>query len=271
MTLPSTLPSLSSRDTDPATAPVLRLAGVDAGYGRTTVLRDVSISVPAGRILALLGPNGAGKTTLLRTAAGVLRPTAGQVLIDGKDLTKAAPHRRARAGLCLIPEGRGIFPSLTVRENLRIQVPTWRKDKAADSALDVFPILRERLSQTAGTMSGGQQQMLALARAYLSGPRVVLLDEVSMGLAPKVVDEIFETIHNLAATGLSLVLVEQYVHRALELAHDVVLLDRGTVAFAGPADSLDQAAVLRGYLGIGHDETSQVPTGPDVASVAHTA
>jgi branched-chain amino acid transport system ATP-binding protein len=266
-----TQPPLTARDSELLSAPVLQLAAVDAGYGRATVLRDVSVAVQAGRILALLGPNGAGKTTLLRTAAGILRPTAGQVLVDGRDLTKAAPNRRARAGLCLIPEGRGIFPSLTVRENLRIQVPPWRKDKATDRVLDVFPILRERLNQTAGTMSGGQQQMLSLARAYLSGPRVVLLDEVSMGLAPKVVDEIFETVHNLAATGVALVLVEQYVNRALELAHDVVLLDRGTVAFDGPADSLDQAAVLRGYLGIGHDKTSHVPTGPDVASVAHTA
>jgi branched-chain amino acid transport system ATP-binding protein len=259
----------AARHGDPV-VPVLELVGVEAGYERATVLRDVNVSVPSGTILALLGPNGAGKTTLLRAAMGILKPSAGRILIDGKDVTKAAPNVRARAGLCHIPEGRGVFPSLTVRENLRIHVPSWLKDKSTDAVLDVFPILRERLNQTAGTMSGGQQQMLALARSYLSKPRVVLLDEVSMGLAPKVVDEIFEMIHNLAATGVALVLVEQYVTRALDLAHNVVLLDRGTVAFDGPAHSLDQTAVLRGYLGVGDDAgSSRVPADSDAGPVHH--
>jgi branched-chain amino acid transport system ATP-binding protein len=233
------------------TVPALELVAVSAGYGRTTVLRGVTITVPAGKIVALLGPNGAGKTTLLRTAAGLVRPVSGTVHIGGTDVTDSAPNRRTRAGLCLVPEGRGIFRSLTVRENLRIQIPKWSQDVSIDGVLGVFPILRERLSQTAGTMSGGQQQMLALARSYLSNPRVVLLDEVSMGLAPKVVDEIFDAIGQLASTGTALLLVEQYVNRAMKLADTVVLLDRGAVAFSGVPSELDQDDVLRGYLALG--------------------
>jgi branched-chain amino acid transport system ATP-binding protein len=243
-------------------AAALELDRVTAGYDRATVLRDVSLVVPAGKIVALLGPNGAGKTTLLRTATGLLRPTSGTVRINGVDMTRSAPNRRTRAGLCLVPEGRGIFRSLTVRENLRMQIPKWSKDVTVEGVLEVFPILRERLGQTAGTMSGGQQQMLALARSYLSDPRVVLLDEVSMGLAPKVVDEIFEAIEQLAATGAALLLVEQYVNRALKLADVVVLLDRGTVAFQGPPSDLDQDAVLRGYLGL--ESASAEPSAEEV-------
>jgi branched-chain amino acid transport system ATP-binding protein len=239
-----------------AAVPALELVGVTAGYDRATVLRDVSLTVPAGKIVALLGPNGAGKTTLLRTATGLLRPSSGTIRINGANMTRSAPNRRTRAGLCLVPEGRGVFRSLTVRENLRMQIPKWSKDVSVDGVLDVFPILRERLGQTAGTMSGGQQQMLALARSYLANPRVVLLDEVSMGLAPKVVDEIFEAIGQLAATGAALLLVEQYVNRALKLADLVVLLDRGTVAFNGAPSDLDQDDVLRGYLGLGSSATS---------------
>jgi branched-chain amino acid transport system ATP-binding protein len=233
--------------------PVLQLANITAGYGRSTVLRDVSVEIPSGSIVALLGPNGAGKTTLLRTAAGLLRPAAGTVRLNGAEVTKAPPHHRARGGLCLIPEGRGIFRNLTVRENLRMQVPRGAKGAAAgglDRVLVTFPVLRERLGQTAGTMSGGEQQLLALARCYLTSPRVVLLDEVSMGLAPKMVDEIFAAIVSLAAGGAALVLVEQYVNRALELASTAVLLDRGTIAYNGQTRDLDEAAVLRGYLGV---------------------
>jgi branched-chain amino acid transport system ATP-binding protein len=231
-------------------APALELVGIRAGYERVTVLRDISLTVPAGKIVALLGPNGAGKTTLLRTATGLLKPATGTVSINGVDVTDAAPNRRSRAGLCLIPEGRGIFRGLTVRDNLRMQVPTWSKDKSVDRALEVFPVLRTRLGQIAGTMSGGQQQMLALARSYLSAPHIVLLDEVSMGLAPKVVEEIFVALKELAASGIALLLVEQYVNRALDLADDVALLDRGEVAFSGSAGDLEQEAVRRGYLGI---------------------
>jgi branched-chain amino acid transport system ATP-binding protein len=237
-------------------APVLTLENVSAGYGRSTVLRNISFEVPVGGIVALLGPNGAGKTTLLRTAVGLLRPTTGRIHLRQKDVTQKPPNSRARDGLCLIPEGRGVFRGLAVRDNLRMQVPHGgrqaRRD-AVDRAVAAFPVLGDRLGQLAGTMSGGQQQMLALARAYISNPQVVLLDELSMGLAPKVVDQIFEAIANLAAQGTALVVVEQYVHHALELADSVVLLDRGTIAFHGPPSELEESAVLRGYLGIDLD------------------
>jgi branched-chain amino acid transport system ATP-binding protein len=241
-----------------AANPVLRFANVSAGYGKATVLRDVSFEVPAGGIIALLGPNGAGKTTLLKTAIGLLRPTHGAVYLHGKDVKHAAPNRRSRQGLCLIPEGRGIFRGLSVRDNLRMHQPRGAGVSVAetvDRAVAAFPILGERLGQLAGTMSGGQQQMLALARAFVASPRVVLLDEVSMGLAPKVVDEIFAAIARLAAGGTALVLVEQYVTRALELADSVVLLDRGSIAYDGPASGLEADAVLRGYLGVDLDST----------------
>ena len=254
---------------DRTVEPVLRVSNITAGYGRSTVLRDICIDIPPGRIVALLGPNGAGKTTLLRAVAGLLRPTSGSVWLNGAEVTKSAPHRRAKAGVCLIPEGRGIFRNLTVRENLRMQALPGAKGASKDGleqVLSTFPVLRDRLGQTAGTMSGGQQQLLALARCYLTSPRVVLLDEVSMGLAPKVVDEIFAAIATLASGGAALVLVEQYVGRALELASSAVLLDRGTVAYAGPTRDLDEAAVLRGYLGV---DVMSVPPAPTI--VAETA
>jgi branched-chain amino acid transport system ATP-binding protein len=229
--------------------PLLELTGVTAGYGGATVLRDINVAVRPGVIDALLGPNGAGKTTLLRVAAGLLRPTDGVVLVRGVDVTAESPSRRARAGVCLIPEGRGIFRSLSVADNLRLQVPPWRRDADVDQALEAFPVLRDRLRQTAGTLSGGQQQMLALARCYLAKPAIVLLDEVSMGLAPRIVDEIFDALLSLAATGVALLLVEQYVSRALQMADTVHLLNRGSITFAGPSTDLDPATVMRGYLG----------------------
>jgi branched-chain amino acid transport system ATP-binding protein len=229
--------------------PALELRAVDAGYGATRVLHDVSISVPRSSVVALLGPNGAGKTTTLRVAAGLLRPSSGAVVIGGKAANRAAPFRRARLGVCLIPEGRGIFRSLTVRENLELQIPPWRKDRSVDAAIEAFPLLGQRLRQVAGSLSGGQQQMLALARAYLSAPDVVLLDEVSMGLAPVVVDQIFSSLRVLASTGASLVLVEQYVSRALEMADVAYLMSRGGIAWTGPAAGLDKDAITRAYLG----------------------
>jgi branched-chain amino acid transport system ATP-binding protein len=230
-------------------AGALELDGITAGYGRTTVLRDVSISVPSGSIVALLGPNGAGKTTLLRVATGLLAPTEGRVLIRGDEMTRRRPYQRARAGLCLIPEGRGIFPNLSVRENLRLQVPTWGNGNGYDPALDAFPLLRDRLGQKAGSLSGGQQQMLALSRCFLADPKIVLLDEVSMGLAPRVIDEIFEALEKLSRKGTSLLLVEQYVNRALSAADRIYLLGRGTVTFSGTPSEIDEDELMRRYVG----------------------
>jgi len=251
-----------STETAPATeAPIsarpaaLRLDTVTAGYGRTTVLRDVSLTVPAGKIVALLGANGAGKTTLLRVASGLLRPTAGTVSLDGDDVTRTPPNQRVRKGLCLIPEGRGIFRDLTVSDNLRLLTPPWvgaqQRSSAVERALEVFPALQTRRGHLAGHLSGGQQQMLALARCYLAEPRVIMLDEVSLGLAPKVVDEIFASLRALAAAGQTLLVVEQYVNRVLPLADEVVLLDRGQVVYDGDAADLDEETVLGGYLGSG--------------------
>jgi len=228
---------------------MLRLASVDAGYGDTLVLRDVDLIVPDGSVVSLLGPNGAGKTTLLRAASGLLRPSAGSVVLDGKDVTGRAPHELVARGVCHIPEGRGIFRNLTVRENLLSQAPATPAAEAVDRAVEAFPILGERLGQVAGTLSGGQQQMLALARAYVTDARLVLLDEVSMGLAPLVVDEIFAFVERLSAAGSSLLLVEQYVTRALAISDFVYLLNKGRVTFAGEPGELDEQQVFAGYVG----------------------
>jgi branched-chain amino acid transport system ATP-binding protein len=226
---------------------MFRLDGIVAGYGGTTVLRGVSLTVPDSSVVALLGPNGAGKTTLLRVASGLLRPAGGSMTLDGADVTGDRPHRLAARGVCHVPEGRGVFPSLTVRENLSLAAS---KGKAhLDRAVDAFPRLGERLSQTAGTLSGGEQQMLALARAYISDPKVMLLDEVSMGLAPKIVDEIFEFLGRVAQEGASLLVVEQYVTRALALADYVYILNRGQIAYRGEPSELADEDVFARYLG----------------------
>ncbi len=227
----------------------LALDGVTAGYARTTVLRDVSLAVPAGTVVALLGPNGAGKTTALRVAAGLLAPSRGAVRMDADDVTRRPAHARARRGLALVPEGRGVFPSLTVRENLLLQTPVSAPVGDLDAALAAFPVLADRLEQRAGTMSGGQQQMLALARCFVARPRVVLLDEVSMGLAPRIVDEIFVALEALRARGCALLIVEQYVRHALAIADRVYLLSRGAIEFSGTADELDEDELTRRYVG----------------------
>ncbi|MBA3743279.1 ABC transporter ATP-binding protein [Sporichthya sp.] len=228
---------------------MFRLENVVAGYGGTTVLRGVELSVPSGSVVALLGPNGAGKTTLLRVASGQLKPTSGAMTMNGEDVTRLSPHQLVAKGVCHVPEGRGVFPSLTVRDNLILQSAKGEEKEALDRAVAAFPRLGERLAQIAGTMSGGEQQMLALARTYVQHPTVVLLDEVSMGLAPKVVDEIFEFLTLLRRQGTSLLLVEQYVTRALEAADYVYLLNRGEIAFAGEPPELDGADVFASYVG----------------------
>ena len=227
---------------------MLELRGIEAGYGEHTVLRDVSLTVQPGTVVAVLGPNGAGKTTLLRVASGLLKPSTGAVLLDGEDVTRTRPYARARRGLCHIPEGRGIYPTLTVRENLVLHSHKGEEAAALDRATSAFPVLGEKLRQPAGQLSGGQQQMLSLVRAYLTDPKLVLVDEASMGLAPVVIDRIFEFLGQIAVSGTALLIVEQYVNRALALADRVYLLNKGSVAFTGKSQDVGDDLFAH-YLG----------------------
>ena len=229
--------------------PVLEVRGVTSGYGEKTVVRNLSMTLPAGGSLAILGPNGAGKTTFLKTCSGLLKPTRGQIFVDGADMTKRSTHERVKAGLCHIPDPRGIFPSLTVKENLILQAPRGGAAEAIAKAAAAFPRLGQRLTQTAGTMSGGEQQMLAVARSYIQNPKVVLLDEVSMGLAPNLLDEIFAFLATLKDSGVALIVVEQFVHRALALADDVLVVARGSIRLSGPSGSLDEDQIFAAYAG----------------------
>jgi branched-chain amino acid transport system ATP-binding protein len=227
----------------------LELDGVTAGYGDTTVLRDLSLTLPAGKVVALLGPNGAGKSTTLAVLSGLLRPTKGQVLLGGEDVTELGPNVRVSRGMCHITETGATFPGLTVADNLRMFTPRGGDPGATEAAVQAFPRLRERSGQVAGTLSGGEQRMLALARAYAQEPTVVLLDEISLGLAPIIVDEIFEHLGRLARSGASLLVVEQYVSKVLAIADLVYVLVRGRIVFAGEPDEVVGSSVLERYLG----------------------
>ncbi|HEV8628573.1 MAG TPA: ABC transporter ATP-binding protein [Acidimicrobiia bacterium] len=230
---------------------MLSLVNLSAGYGGAGVLHDVTLHVPDSSVVALIGANGAGKTTLLRAASGLLRPSRGSVILDGVDLTDAPATDHAAAGICYVPEGKGVFPSLTVRENLTFFAGRSAQAEVIDRVLNAFPRLGERLRQLAGTLSGGEQQMLALARAYVQQPKVVLLDEVSMGLAPKLVDEIFASLEQLAREGLSLLVVEQYVTKVMAIAGYACLLAQGRLAFVGEAPEVAGMDLAGAYLGSG--------------------
>jgi branched-chain amino acid transport system ATP-binding protein len=230
-------------------APALEVRGMDAGYGQTTVLRDVSLTVPAGSVVALLGPNGAGKTTLLRAISGFVAVSAGSVHLAGEDVTRAKPHRRFAAGLCHVPEGRGVFRGLTVRDNLVMQARPGAEADAIERAAAAFPILGDRLAQPAGTLSGGEQQMLAMAAAYVRDASLVLVDEASLGLAPIVVDEIFAFLEQLTAERGALLIVDQFAARALRMASTGYVLRRGRVVHSGPAADLLASDVFEQYLG----------------------
>jgi branched-chain amino acid transport system ATP-binding protein len=231
---------------------VLEIDDVTAGYGRTTVLRGASLKVTSGSVVALLGPNGAGKTTLLRVACGMLRAQAGRVVLDGVNVTNHSVHDIAARGVCLIPEGRGVFPSLSVRENLILFGKGGRRGarESVDWAVEAFPALGRRLSLSAGSLSGGEQQMLAMAHAGVSKPRVVIVDEASMGLAPMIVDRIFVYMTQLRDQGSSILVVEQYIHRALALADHVYLLRRGQIVFSGVPADLDAENIFEEYAGL---------------------
>ena len=242
-------PASSNGSVNVAQSPALELREVTGGYGQTTVLRDVSIMVPASGVTALLGPNGAGKTTLLKTVSGFLRPSSGAIRLFGDDMTGVAPYRRFEAGLCHVPEGRGVFRSLTVRENLIMQSCKGEEAEAISQACEVFPALGRRIGNVAGTLSGGEQQMLAMATAYIRSPRLIMVDEASLGLAPLVVDQIFKFMEKVAHEGKALLIVDQFATRALALADTAYVLSRGSVTYSGSAKELGQAELLSQYMG----------------------
>ena len=236
--------------------PLLEITDLHVHYGAIHALHGISLGVEPGNIVTLIGANGAGKSTTLRAISGLLSPSAGRIVFDGKDITGWAPHRITALGLVHVPEGRGIFANLTVDENLDLGA-FQRKDKAAiakdrDKALELFPRIRERLKQSAGTLSGGEQQMLAIARALMAQPRMLLLDEPSLGLAPQIVQTIFRIIADINAAGTTILLVEQNAHMALKAAHHGHVLEVGKIVLSDTAKALAASDQVReAYLG-GH-------------------
>ncbi|MCC6659659.1 MAG: ABC transporter ATP-binding protein [Phycisphaerales bacterium] len=234
---------------------MLQIDDLHVHYGAIHALHGVSLAVGQGQIVTLIGCNGAGKSTTLRTVSGLLRPTAGRVLFEGKPIHGRPPHEIVRLGIAQSPEGRGIFANLTVDENLAMGSFA-RRDRAEaardrERALDLFPRVRERLKQNAGTLSGGEQQMLAMARALMARPRLLLLDEPSLGLAPQIVQTIFKIIREINAAGTTILLVEQNAHKALEVAHRAYVLEVGRIAMEGDARDLARSdAVRKAYLGV---------------------
>jgi branched-chain amino acid transport system ATP-binding protein len=236
---------------------LLTAAGLDLAYGEAAVCHDLAFEVHAGEIVTLLGANGAGKSTTLRAVAGVLIPRAGTIHLRGQDITRLPSHARADLGLALVPEGRHVFPYLTVRENLELGAFKHRRDHAKvrrlmGQMLDMFPRLAERTGQNAGTLSGGEQQMLALGRAMMSEPALLCLDEPSLGLAPRVVQDIFRTIRTINQAGVSVLLVEQNARYALETASRGYVLQTGRIIASGTCAALRKDARVReAYLGRG--------------------
>jgi branched-chain amino acid transport system ATP-binding protein len=235
---------------------VLELADVHVRYGNIRALQGVSLQVATGELVALIGSNGAGKSTTLRTISGLLRPTQGTVTFEGADITTASTDRIVELGISQCPEGRRIFGSLTVAENLRLGAVS-RSDAGAIAAdlgmvFELFPLLKERVGQAGGTLSGGEQQMLAIGRALMSRPRLLLLDEPSLGLAPLMVERIFGTIAELKRQGRTILLVEQNVHQALDVADRAYVMETGRITLDGPAEVLrHDRKVEQSYLGVG--------------------
>jgi branched-chain amino acid transport system ATP-binding protein len=231
--------------------PALELVGLRAAYGRIEVLHGVDLVVPRGSVVALLGPNGGGKTTTLKAASGQLTPTGGCVHIAGRHVNGADPDALARIGVCTIPEGRGVFPNLTVRENLRmVTFAGVEMDQVEERAYAQFPRLGERRHQLAGTMSGGEQQMLAMARGLATDPALLFLDELSMGLAPLIVGELYEIVADIASRGVSILVVEQFARTVLGVADYAAIMVHGRVTAVGqPADIAPELEAA--YLGGG--------------------
>jgi branched-chain amino acid transport system ATP-binding protein len=229
---------------------LLEIAGLTAAYGQVRALHGVDLAVGEGQVVALLGPNGAGKSTLLRAATGMVTASAGRITLDGRDLTGASIEDIARSGVAHVPEGRRLFAGLSVRDNLRLG-GFYRENDDLSPVLGLFPKLGERLEQIAGSMSGGEQQMCAIARAMMSRPAFLLIDELSLGLAPMVVDEILARLSDIVAGGTGVLLVEQDAGAALEVAERAYVLENGRIALSGSARELaDDARVRAAYLGV---------------------
>lgn len=237
---------------------MLKIENLQAGYGKVQVLHGITIHVPKGKIVTLIGSNGAGKTTTMRAVSGMIKPTSGQITLSGQDITGLDSHQIARRGLAHSPEGRRVFPTLSVVDNIRLGAfvrytnarPKGDVEGDVDKALEMFPRLKERTHQLAGTLSGGEQQMLAMARAVMLNPEVILLDEPSMGLAPILVEEVFNIISRLKAQGVTMLLVEQFAAAALKVADYGYVLENGRISVHGPAAKLkDDPAVKAAYLG----------------------
>ena len=236
---------------------LLTLHNVSVSYGAIQALRGVSLSVEPGQIVTLIGANGAGKSTTLRAVSGILRATEGDLEFDGHPITREPPHQIVRRGLVQVPEGRGIFANLSVAENLALGAYCRHDHEKArasrERGLELFPRLRERLSQNAGTLSGGEQQMLAIARALVARPRLLLLDEPSLGLAPQITQTIFQVIREIREQGTTILLVEQNARMALKVADFAYVLETGRIVMQGPARELaDSDEVRKVYLGVGH-------------------
>ena len=240
---------------------MLTIHNLHAAYGKVEVLHGISLEVPKGKLVTLIGSNGAGKTTTMRAISGMLKPKSGSVTLGGKDVTGLDSHRIARAGLAHSPEGRRVFASMSVTDNLLLGAfPRFTRARPKgdikgdlDKALELFPRLKERRDQLAGTLSGGEQQMLAMARAVMLNPEVILLDEPSMGLAPILVEEVFRIITRLKAEGVTMLLVEQFAAAALNVADYGYVLENGSISVHGPAESLKtDPKVIAAYLGGGH-------------------
>jgi branched-chain amino acid transport system ATP-binding protein len=233
---------------------MLEVRGIETFYGNIPALRKISIDVPEGGVVAIIGANGAGKTTLMKTIAGVLRPRSGTVSFLGEEITGLPTHKIVRRGVALVPEGRAILSRMTVRENLEMGAFTRRDAKKAgqdmDRAMERFPVLRERAGQLGGSLSGGEQQMLAIARALMSAPTLLLLDEPTLGLAPLVVSDIFAIIREINATGTTILLVEQNVKQALKVSGYAYVLETGKIALSGPSrELLQEPRIKASYLG----------------------
>jgi branched-chain amino acid transport system ATP-binding protein len=238
--------------TNPAHEPLLAVDDLDVRYGEARALFGVSLRIERGQVLAVLGPNGAGKSSLGAAIAGRVPPAAGRVRFDGADITGRGAHAVSRMGIAYVPEERAIFPHLTVLENLKVRlryvVPRADRAAALERAFEPFPVLAERRKQRAGTLSGGEQQMLSLARVLAAPPQLLIADEMSLGLAPKLVDLVFESLTRAREEGVTVLLVEQYVERALEFADEAVILRRGHMVWHGPASEA-HAELVAGYLG----------------------